>query len=50
VADPVEDSVTVSTSDRELVLAYRDGGDLVELASRSAPARATISSGVTDAE
>jgi len=48
--DVVDNAVTVSSSERELVLAYRDDGDLVELASRAAPARGTISGGLTDAE
>jgi len=46
MSDVVDNSLTVSASDRELVLAYRDDGDLVELAARKAPARATLSGGV----
>jgi len=50
MVDVVDNAVTVSSSERELVLAYREDGELHELASRAAPARATISGGLTDGE
>jgi len=50
MADVADNPISVSEPEATLVIAYRDDGDLVELAARSSPARATISGGLVDAE